>query len=91
LAAARYFGYVKAKQAFRMLAEALDEPRPTLPPDDPANPPASYWKARWEEWSHNVPYYRWAISQIVEGETFETTAEAKKWAETHGEEHGIEW
>jgi hypothetical protein len=91
LAAARYFGYVKAKQAFRLLAEVLDEPRPTLPPDDPRNPPASYWKARWEEWNHNSPYYRWAISRIVPGETFETTGEAKEWAEKFGKEHGIEW
>jgi hypothetical protein len=91
LAAARYFGYIKAKSAFRMLAELLDEPKPTLPPDDPANPPASYWKERWEEWSHNSPYYRWALSQIVPGETFESTAEARQWAEQQGKEHGIEW
>ena len=32
-----------------------------------------------------------ALSEIVPGETFETTAEAKQWAETQGKEHGIEW
>ena len=91
LAAARYFGYIKSKPAFRMLAEVLDEPRSEFDADDPRNQPASYWKARWEEWSHNVSYYRWALSQIVPDESFETTAEAKEWAETQGKELGIEW
>jgi len=91
-AAARYFGYVKAKEAFRLLAENLDEPHSTLPPDDPRNPPASYWEEKWKEWNSNRPYYRWALSQIVEGETFETTDEARMWAESEdGRERGITW
>ena len=89
-AATRYFGFIKFKPAFRMLAERLDEPRPKNP-NDPTNPPESYWKERWQEWDSNVPYTRWALSQLVEGETFELTAEAKEWAEKHGREHGIEW
>lgn len=89
-AATRYFGYIKYKPAFRQLAEKLDEPHPANP-NDPNNPPESYWKERWIEWDSNVPYTRWAISQIVEGETFETTAEAKQWAESEGKEHDIEW
>jgi hypothetical protein len=91
LAAARYIGYVKYKPAFRLLAEKLDEPKSTLPVDDERNPPASWWKERWEEWERNVPYTRWALSQIVPGETFVQTAEAKGWAEANGREHGIEW
>ena len=89
-AATRYFGYIKYKPAFRMLAEKLDEPHPKNP-NDPNNPPESYWKERWQEWDSNVPHTRWALSQLVEGETFELAAEAKEWAEKHGKEHGIEW
>jgi hypothetical protein len=89
-AATRYLGYIKYKPAFRQLAEKLDEPIATNPAD-PACPPASWWKERWEEWSGNVPYTRWALAQIVEGETFELTREAKEWAEKNGKQHGIEW
>jgi hypothetical protein len=92
-AATRYFGYIKYKPAFRLLAEKLEEPKP-LPENERnpgANPPASYWKERWEEWSSNVPHTRWALAQMVEGETFETTAEAKQWAESEGKKHDIEW
>jgi len=89
-AAARYFGYTKAKEAFRMLAEDLAEPVATNP-NDPNNPPASWWEERWKAWKANEKAIHWALSQLVEGETFETTAEAKKWAEAHGKEHGIEW
>jgi len=89
-AAARYFGYTKAKDAFRLLAEQLDEPIATNP-NDPNNPPASWWEERWKEWKANEKAVHWALAQLVEGETFETTLEAKKWAEAHGKEHGIEW
>ncbi len=89
-AATRYFGYIKWKPAFRQLAEKLDEPH-AANPNDPNNPPESWWKERWMEWSGNVPYTRWALSQLVEGETFETTAEAKQWAEAEGRKHDIEW
>ncbi len=90
-AATRYFGYLKSKEAFRMLAEKLDEPRSSMSPDDPRNPPASYWKERWVEWAGNVYYTRWALAQIVEGETFEATKEAQQWAESVGKEYGIKW
>ncbi len=90
-AATRYFGFLKAKEAFRMLAEKLDEPRSSMSPDDPRNPPASYWKERWIEWAGNVYYTRWALKQIVEGETFEATKEAQQWAESTGKEFGIKW
>jgi len=89
-AAARYFGYTKAKEAFRLLAEQLDEPVATNP-NDPDNPPASVWEERWKAWKENEKAVHWAISQLVEGETFETTLEAKKWAEANGKDHGIEW
>lgn len=90
-AAARYLGSVKDKEAFRALAENLDEPQSMANPNDPTNPPASYWKEKWEDWARNVYYVRWAINQLVPGETFETSKEAKQWAEEHGRDHGIEW
>jgi hypothetical protein len=60
-------------------------------PNDPNNPPASWWEQRWKAWKENEKAVHWALSQLVEGETFETTIEAKKWAEAHGKDHGIEW
>ena len=89
-AAARYFGYVKSRAAFRILAEKLDYPRPKWV-DDPENPPAEWWEERYKEWETYVPHVRWAISRIVPGETFETTKEAKEWARAEGAEHGIKW
>ncbi|MHC4136486.1 MAG: hypothetical protein ACYS0K_16070 [Planctomycetota bacterium] len=89
-AATRYFGYVKYKPAFKRLASNLDEPM-AKDPDDPTNPPASWWKERWMEWNTNVSYTRWALAQIVPGETFDSEEEAKQWALTVGREHGIEW
>ncbi len=89
-AATRYFGYIKYKPVFRLLAEQLDEPRPANP-NDPNNPPASYWKERWHAWNKNVKWTRWALAQMVPGETFDEKSEAKAWAETEGKKHGIEW
>ena len=89
-AATRYLGYIKDKDAFRLLAEKLDEPK-SKSPNDPKNPPASYWKARWHEWETNVIWTQWAISQLVEGETFESTVEARDWAKAEGRKHGIKW
>ena len=89
-AATRYFGYIKYKPAFKRLASNLDEPIPENP-DDPTNPPASWWKERWMEWDSNVAYTRWALTQLVPGESFDSEAEAKQWAQSQGSEHGIEW
>ncbi len=89
-AAARYFGYIKHKEAFRKLAEHLDEPFPANP-NSPTNPPAAWWEARYKEWQSNVSFTRWAISQLIPDETFETESEAKQWAESEGSKHGIEW
>ncbi|MHC4549039.1 MAG: hypothetical protein ACYTEZ_09685 [Planctomycetota bacterium] len=89
-AAARYFGYVRYKAAFRLLAEHLDEPI-AKNPNDPTNPPASWWKERWLEWESNVKWTRWALGRLVPGETFDSEEEAKQWAETEGGKHGIAW
>lgn len=88
--AARYFGYTKAKAAFRLLAEELDEPRPADVNSD-TNPPESYWKERWHDWNGCLPHVRWALAQLVEGETFDQKKEAENWAKTEGKKHGITW
>lgn len=89
-AAARYLGYVQDKSAFRLLAEKLDEPSYST------NTPGvamkeSEKRRRWTRWNSNRPWVMWALSQLVPGETFETTGEAKEWALSEGKDHGIGW
>ena len=93
-AATRYVGYIRPKKAFRVLAELLAEPSRSLPPGrdgEPRKMPASYWQAIHDSWAANLPHVRWALSQIVPGETFETKEEARGWAESEGRKHGIRW
>ena len=93
-AAARYFGLIKAKAAFKDLATYLDDPvkRNTLDVDDPNNPPPAVWKKRWEAWEAYFPYVRDAMKAIADGETFETTTEAREWAKTgDAKKIGIKW
>lgn len=93
-AATRYLGYIKAKKAFRALAELLEEPPHSMPAGrdgEPRKMPDSYWQAIHDSWYANLPHARWALSQLVPGETFETKDEARQWAETEGKKHGIRW
>lgn len=93
-AATRYLGYIKAKKAFRVLAELLEEPSRSMPPGrdgEPRKMPAAYWQAIHDSWAANLPHARWALSQLVPGETFETKDEAREWAESEGKKHGIRW
>lgn len=93
-AATRYVGYIKAKKAFRVLAEMLAEPSRSLPPGpsgEVRKMPDSYWQAIHDSWAANLPHVRWALTQLVPGETFETKDEARQWAETEGRKHGIRW
>jgi len=89
-AATRYFGFIKAKRAFRLLAEKLDYPKPKNI-DDPDNPPASWWEERHKEWELSVPFTKWAINRLVPGETFDSTREAREWALANGKKHKIKW
>ena len=90
-AAARYFGYIKAKSAFRMLAERLDKPEMSRPSGDKRAMPTSHWKKIHDDWNAAKPHVVWALSQLVEGETFETADEARDWAIADGKKHGIKW
>ncbi len=95
-AAVRYFGYIKAKAAFRMLAESLDEPKNTTAPQGRKKSPVLSEEDRkklWYEWKAAVPHVRWALSEIVPGETFDSTAEAKMFVAEDGvkKKFGINW
>ncbi|MHC4549040.1 MAG: hypothetical protein ACYTEZ_09690 [Planctomycetota bacterium] len=90
-AATRYLGYTRAKQAFRPLAEQLDEPTYARPSGDARKMPESYWRELHDSWAGNRPHVQWALSRLVPGETFETRDEARQWAETEGKKHGIRW
>ncbi len=90
-AATRYLGHIKDKDAFRLLAGKLDEPR-AASVNSASNPPTSWWKARWHEWKSNVRWTKWAIAQLVEGETFDSKKEAEDWARSaEARKHGIKW
>ena len=93
-AAARYLGYIRDKKAFKMLAERLDEPKNTLPPQGRKKmpiPSEAEKRRKWEEWKSAFPSIQWALSQLVLGETFESMDEAREWALTEGKKHGISW
>ena len=69
-ASVRFFGQIQTKDMdiVRSLIGLLDPPEPANV-DDPSNPPASYWAARWETWSHTRRDVTWALKEIT-GETF---------------------
>ena len=89
-AAARYFGFIRDRKVFRLLAEKLNEPSySTNQPGVPMK--ESEKRRRWTRWNSNKPWIIWALGQIVPGETFETTDEARSWVETEGRAHKITW
>lgn len=65
------------QQALPLLLRNFDEPIPEHP-DDPSNPPAEYWEARWKAWAA----WRGKVKETVftlTGQRFTTAAEAKAW------------
>jgi ATP-dependent helicase YprA (DUF1998 family) len=93
-AAARYLGYIRDKKSFKMLAERLDEPKNTLPPQGRKKlpiPSEAEKRRKWEEWKSAFPSVQWALNQLVPGETFESMDEAREWALTEGKKYGISW
>jgi hypothetical protein len=67
----------KEVAAVPLLLRNLDEPVPANV-DDPLNPPAEYWKARWTAWSAWCARVKDALYAIT-GQRFTTVAEAKAW------------
>lgn len=67
----------KEKQALPLLLRNLDEPAPTNV-DDPSNPPAEYWEARWKSWRVWRAKVKEALFAIT-GQRFSTAKEAAEW------------
>lgn len=80
LALIRAFVQQKEKQAFSLLVDLIDEPKPENP-NSPSNPPASYWQAKWTEWNHYKSDVRRGLTTLT-GESFATRKIAVEWAET---------
>ncbi len=70
-------GENKELQGLDLLAESMEGPQPAWV-DDPNNPPASYWEARWKNWEVWRLDAKEAIFKIT-GERFATNKEAKAW------------
>jgi hypothetical protein len=86
-ASVRYFGLTKEKRVAKMLCDHIDEPAPGNV-NDPNNPPASYWKARWDAWSYMRDDVVIALREIT-GQTFDTSKQARDWIKDHGRRIGI--
>ncbi len=67
----------KEYAAMKLLLESIDPPEPAWV-DDPNNPPASYWEARWKNWEVWRADVKEALYQITE-QRFGNAKEAKAW------------
>lgn len=67
----------KELQALNLLADSMEGPQPVWV-DDPNNPPASYWEARWKNWEKWEQDAKDAMLKIT-GQRFATIKEAKTW------------
>jgi hypothetical protein len=96
-ACVRYFGLIKSrdKSIVRTLCEELAPPEPGNP-DDPQNPPASFWAARWKAWSVTRREVTWALKEITgqvfrpqEGDHPGDTKKALDYIKEHAKELGL--
>lgn len=77
-AALHYLGKNKFKPAVPFLIEEM-LPTPTpADPNDPKNPPASYWEARTKLWHEHESWTRWALKEIT-GQEFRSVREWQAW------------
>ncbi len=70
-------GEHKELGALDMLADSMEGPQPAWV-DDPNNPPASYWEARWKNWQVWEKDAKEALFKIT-GQRFTTIKDAKAW------------
>jgi hypothetical protein len=70
--------------ALDLLVDNLGEPVPA-DPDDPANPPAAYWEARWKAWSVWREDVKSTLLALT-GQRFSTAEEARVWIKKNGAE-----
>lgn len=64
------------------LLRNLDPPAPANV-DDPSNPPASYWEARWKSWQAFKPSLQAALKVLL-GRSFEKSKDALKYIKSEG-------
>lgn len=86
-ASIRYFGLTKEKRAVSFLIDHVDEPQPA-DVNAGSNPPAEYWKARYEAWVAFRPEVVWALKEIT-GMEFETGRRWKAWFDEEGRKLGL--
>ena len=77
-----HIGKSKDWDALELLLAHIDEPRP-INVDDPSNPPASYWKKRWEAWRDFKPQLLTALEQLV-GKRVESAKAARDYIRSQG-------
>lgn len=65
-----------------LILEHIDPPAPANV-DDPNNPPATYWKERWEQWRAFKPQLKEACEKLF-GREFETRKELADWIRRQG-------
>ena len=68
---------MKYDPAVPALIELIREPIP-VNKDDAANPPASYWEARYKLWHASEGWARWALKEIT-GKEYRTHREWAAW------------
>jgi len=81
------FGRAKEKRAFSFLVDRYDDPQPENP-NDPSNPPASYWQQRHEEWKVYGAEAKQGLRDLT-GVTCENAKAWKEWAEGAGKALGF--
>lgn len=74
----RCFRKHQEKKAFSLYLDNFEEPRPASV-NSANNPPASYWRARWEEWNFLAAEVKMGLRALTE-ETFPTKQEYVNWA-----------
>lgn len=65
-----------------LILDNIEAPAPANV-DDPNNPPASYWKGRWEQWSAFQPALKEACRKLF-GKTFKSRRDAELWISEKG-------
>jgi hypothetical protein len=75
-------GERKDWDAIELLLEHLDAPKPK-DVHCPTNPPAEYWKARWEAWQAFKPALVESMQKLL-GKEFYTRKQAEEWIEEQG-------
>ena len=88
---AKYFETIKTdKRPCRIFAEFIHEPLQSGNVNDGANPPAEYWKAKWQQWHNVTPAVQDALKAIT-GQIFNDTSDAKAWFKAHEKDFGFVW